>query len=247
MIRPLLAYGRWQLRDHLRGVGLVIALFGAAMALLFWRIRTANPGLAEGAEMAFAATLRQLGWPLVVLTVSGIVSTDRVEGYNRVLFSAPVTPAWFYLQRFVLGGLVFGTLPLVLALTIRASLGVWVAPWAALFGALLLYALLGGLVFCWSTFGRRDWAIGLAIYLGQGALHAAREAAFPLPRWLLGIEPLLPPFHLLSFGGLEGRELVSLTLPAGVELLHYLGYAAALVAIGCVVLHARPMGGGGRG
>lgn len=247
MIAPVLDYARWQLRDHVRGAGLVIVLFSTVLGLILWQVGKSNPGLGEGAEMVLAVTLSQLAWPLVVLAVAGMVSTDRVDGFNRALFSAPVTPAWYYLQRFLLGGVVLATLPVVIALAIRLALGAWTTPWAGVRGVVLLYLLLGGLVFCWSTFGRRDWAIGVSLYLGQSALHGAREAGMPLPGWLWEVTPLLPPFHLVGFGEMEGREFVSAALPSGWDLAHYLGYAAGLVGIGVAVLLLRPMGSGGKG
>lgn len=246
-MNPTLAYGRWQLRDHLRGAGLVIALFAVAMGLILWRVRVANPGVADAADLILGGALSQIAWPLVVLAVSGIVSTDRIEGYNRAIFSTPVVPAWYYLQRFLIGGLVIATLPLVVAVVVRFAAGSWADPLPSLAGVALLYLLLGGLVFAWSTFGRRDWAIGLSIYLGQSALHTAKTAGLPFPRWLLGAEPYLPPFHLVQFGRLEGREFAPASLPAGIDLAHYLLYAVGLLAIGVVVLRIRPMGSGGRG
>lgn len=247
MMTPVLDYARWQLRDHVRGAGLVIVLFATVLGLILWQVAKANPGLAEGSEAVLATTLSQLAWPLIVLAVAGMVSTDRVDGFNRSLFSAPVTPAWYYLQRFLLGGVILATLPVVIAVAIRLSLGGWAAPWEGVRGVLLLYALLGGLVFCWSTFGRRDWAIGVSLYLGQSALHGAREAGMPIPVWLRELTPLLPPFHLVQFGGMDGREFVSATLPVGWDLVHYLGYAAGLLGIGVAVLLFRPMGSGGKG
>jgi hypothetical protein len=246
-MNPTLGYGRWQLRDHLRGAGLVIALFGVAMGVILWRVRVANPGLADAAGPILGGTLGQIAWPLVILAVSGIVSTDRIEGYNRALFSTPVVPAWFYLQRFLIGGAIIATLPLVIAVVIRIAAGSWADPIPSVAGVALLYLLLGGLVFAWSTFGRRDWAIGLSVYLGQSALHGAKEAGLPFPRWLLGAEPYLPPFHLVEFGRMEGAEFLPASLPAGADLIHYLLYALALIATGLIVLRLRPMGGGGRG
>lgn len=247
MMTPLLDYARWQLRDHVRGAGLVIVLFSTVLGLILWQVAKSNPGLADGAVVVLASTLDQLAWPLVVLTVSGMVSTDRVDGFNRSLFSAPVTPAWYYLQRFLLGGVILATLPVVIAVAIRLSLGTWASPWSGVRGVILLYALLGGLVFCWSTFGRRDWAIGVSLYLGQSALHGAREAGMPVPAFLRELTPLLPPFHLVQFGGMTGPEVVGGTVPTGWDLVHYLGYATGLVGIGIAVLLFRPMGSGGKG
>lgn len=247
MIAPLLAYGRWQWRDHLRGAGVVIVLFATMFGVILWRLVELESGQAAAARAALLMALRPLAWPLVILAVAGMVSTDRVEGYNRALFSTPVSPMLFYLQRFLLGGVVVATLPLVLALAVRIGLGAWVDPWREVAAVAWLYLLLGGLVFCWSTFGRRDWAIGLTLYMGQDALHAARAAGTPLPGWLYQLEAWLPPFHLAAIGRPSGDGALQTLLPAGAQALHFLGYAVALIGAGLLVLRVRPMGGGGRG
>lgn len=247
MIRPLLAYGRWQWRDHLRGAGVVIVLFSTVVGVILWRLAVQSPGVGAVPEVAFLRALRPMGWPLVVLAVAGMVSADRVEGYNRALFSAPVSPVLYYLQRFLIGGVVVALLPIGLAVAVWAALGTWVGPWREVAAVALLYLLLGAVVFCWSTFGRRDWAIGLAIYLGQDALHAARVAGMPLPGWLYRLESVLPPFHLAAIGQPAGDRILETALPSGPDAVHYLGYALALLAVGMVVLRVRPMGGGGRG
>lgn len=244
MTGPVLQYARWQLRDHLLGAGRVVALAAVLIGLLLWRIRLANPSVAEGGLAAMTGFLDSLGWPLVLLATTGIISTDRVEGYNRALFSAPVSPVAYYLQRWVLGGLVVATLPAALALALRAAFGSWVDPWPATAVLLLLYLLLGALVFCWSSFGRRDWAIGLSLYLGQGALTSAEAGGFALPAILYRINDLLPPFHLIGFGS---PQRPGVELPAGAEWLHFVGYAVALLLAGCAVLRFRPMGSGVRG
>lgn len=247
MIRPVLEYARWQLRDHLRGAGLVILLFAIAEGLVLWRVRVANPNLPAVADVVLAATLGTMAWPLVVLAVSGIIATDRIEGYNRALFSAPVSPVLYYLQRFVLGGVVVALLPATLALMLRLVLGEWVPVAAETQAVLLLYLLLGGVVFFWSTFGRRDWAIGLSLFLGQRALHDAVAAGMPVPTLLRELVPLLPPFHLVDFGGPGPGGARATLVPAGGELAHFLAYGVGLVVLGAVLLRLRPMGGGTRG
>ena len=244
MTRPVLRYARWQLRDHLLGAGRVIALAAVVVGVLLWRIRVSNPGVADGGLAALTGFLGSMGWPLVLLATSGIISTDRVEGFNRALFSAPVSPAAFYMQRWLLGGLVVATLPLTLSVAIRVAFGAWVDPWPHTAVLLLLYLLLGALVFCWSSFGRRDWAIGLSLYLGQGALTSAQEAGIPLPAIFYQVNRLFPPFHLIDFGS---PQQPGVQLPAGAEWVHFLGYAAVLLAIGVAVLRYRPMGSGVRG
>ncbi len=244
MNAPVFRYARWQLLDHLKGTGRVILLAAAIIGILLWRIRAGNPDVAGGAAAALTGFLDSIGWPLVVLTVAGMISTDRVDGYNRAIFSAPVSPILYYFQRWAIGGLVVATLPLALTLSLRAALGTWVDPWPYTLLLLLAYLLLGGLVFCWSTFGRRDWAIGASLYLGERAITAAVAAGMPVPETLVSLNRLLPPFHLVNFGSMQE---VGVRFPAGMEWVHFLAYAVGLLAIGMAVLRYRPMGSGVRG
>lgn len=244
MTGPVLRYARWQLLDHLKGAGRVIAMAAVIIGVLLWRIRVGNPGVASGGAATMTGFLDSIGWPLVLLTVAGIISSDRVDGYNRALFSAPVSPVLYYLQRWLIGGLVVATLPLVLTLSLRAALGSWVDPWPYALMLLLAYLLLGALVFCWSSFGRRDWAIGASIYLGERAMTAAEAAGMPMPKLVLAVNRLLPPFHLVDFGAVQNPGV---RFPAGAEWVHFIGYALGLMAIGIAVLRYRPMGSGVRG
>ncbi|MDZ4672915.1 MAG: hypothetical protein SGI84_00585 [Gemmatimonadota bacterium] len=244
MNRAVLRYARWQLWDHLKGSGRIIGLAAVVIGLLLWRLRVNNPDAVQGAEAAMTGFLGSLSWPLILLATSGIISTDRVEGFNRALFSAPVSPMWYYLQRWLIGGVVIGTLPLLLSVSVQLAMGTWVDPWPFTAVHLLLYLLLGGLVFCWSSFGRRDWAIALSLYLGQGAIHTAQVQGFPLPRIFFQVNQLLPPFHLVDFGVPTNHGV---TLPSGMEWLHFVGYGVGLMVVGLLVLRFRPMGSGARG
>lgn len=244
MTAPVVRYAWWQLRDHLKGAGRVIVFAAVIIGVLLWRIRVGNPGVVDGAAAAMSGFLDSIGWPLVVLSVAGIVSTDRVDGYNRALFSAPVSPVRYYLQRWLIGGLVVATLPLALAISLQVSLGSWVDPWPYTQVLLLLHLLLGALVFCWSTFGRRDWAIGASIFLGERTVTAAAAAGMPVPKLLVSVNELMPPFHLIDFGSPQAPVV---QLPAGAELVHLIGYALGLLAIAIAILRYRPMGSGVRG
>ena len=241
---PVLWYARWQLRDHLMASGRIVGLAALVIGILLWRLRVNSPEAVQGAAAAMTGFLGSLSWPLIILATSGMISTDRVDGYNRALFSAPVSPMWYYLQRWLLGGLVVGTLPLMLAVALQLSLGTWVDPWPFTAVHVLLYLLLGGLVFCWSAFGRRDWAIALSLYLVEGALHSAQMNAFPLPDIFYQVNRLLPPFHLVDFGVVTNPGVV---LPAGTQWVHFIGYGLGLMGIGLLLLRFRPMGSGARG
>lgn len=244
MIGPVRHYARWQLRDHVMGAGRVIGLAAVVVGLLLWRFAAERPEAGQGAGAALTGFLGSLGWPLVVLATAGMVSTDRVDGYNRALFSAPISPVAYYFQRWLLGALVVGLLPLAMVVAVWLALDTWIEP-APFTGAMLLtYLLLGSLVFCWSTFGRRDWAIGLTVYLGERTVHDAVASGMPVPTVLQEVNRWMPPFHLVDFG--EPMQ-PGVQFPAGIEWWHYTGYAVALLVAAGLVLRFRPMGSGVRG
>lgn len=244
MTAALLRYARWQLRDHLMGAGRIVLLAALVIGIMLWRLRVADPNAAAGGPAALAAIIRSLSWPLILLATSGIVSGDRVDGYNRALFSAPISPTWYYLQRWLIGGLVVGTLPLCLAVALYFALGQWIDPWPYTAAHLLLYLLLGGLVFFWSAFGRRDWAVGLSVYFVQQSLQGAQAQNMPLPELFYMLNRLLPPFHLVEYGTATAPGV---TLPVGAQWVHSIGYGVALLVAGAAILRLRPMGSGVRG
>ena len=240
--QPALSYLSWQLRDQRRTV-LVMAGIAVLVVLIG---RGFEPGADESAELA-AGLLRtvmgQAGWPLVLLLASGMVSGDRTEGYFRMLFSAPVDPLQFYLQKFLVGAVTVALLPFLMAAAIGLSIGTTPAPWEQLAVLELTYLALGGLVFCWSTFMRRDWIIGLAIFIFQGVIGTMVESGATLPGWLHWAHRLLQPFHLVKFGGLIERA----EFPTGMEWFHYIGYALGVLILAGVIIRKRPMAEGGRG
>lgn len=237
----LARYAAFQLRDfaaeRLAGVALVLGLVGYISYLGIVRGAAAALVAAGGAPARDVAMRVILGllsqsWIFVTLvSVNGMVSTDRSTGRFRFTFAKPTHPARYYVQAFLLHGL-----------AVLASVAVAAAVIMALtafdprrLGLLLLvigagYLLVGGICFLASTLWRLDW---LATGLVLAATFLVR-IRFPRSALL----PLLPPVGTID--AQLGRLAMSLPLQP-VPLLHVAGYGLACIGIGLVVLHRRPL------
>lgn len=235
MIRLPSAYARWMLRDLFRQQGAVI---GAIAALVLYAVSRLEPAPApEQAAGILAGILSVLAWPLVLFCGAAIVSHDRYQGYYRSYFSRPVSPAGYYLQRWLLGGATTLLIVPLLAGAIALVTGAFPFPWPLLTTLALFYLLLGGLAFFWTTLVRLDWLVAVLILLVQTVLFKMQQAGLDLGPGGRLIYHALPPFHLVSFGA---------PVASGASLAYVLLYGAGLVIAAVVVLQVRPLGAGGR-
>jgi hypothetical protein len=231
-------YLGWMGRDFALGPGLA---YLAIAALFAWiSTRRDGPMTPDGALQMQQMVVAQFAWIVVLVATAGMVSTDLSRGFYRGLFTQPVNPALYYLQRWLVGGLAVGAfVPLV-------GLGLFIAsgqfPFSAvlLVRLLLLYAMLGGVAFVFSATLRTDWLIALLVFILQGALHSLQAQGAKLGPVTLALAKGLPPFHLAAIGG------AGLAYPATGDLIHILLYSAGLVALAVVLLVRRPLGSGGR-
>lgn len=235
MIRLPLAYGRWMLRDLVRQQGLVVV---AVAALVLYAVSRLEPVPApEQAAGILAAILSTLAWPLVLFCAAGIVSHDRHQGYYRSYFSRPVSPAGYYLQRWILGGVMTLLVVPLLAGAIGLVTGAFPFPWTLLANLALFYLLFGGLAFFWTTLVRLDWLVAVLLLLVQTVLFKLQQSGLdPGPTARL-IYRALPPFHLVSLDA---------PLASGASLVHVLLYGGGLVIGAVLILSIRPLGAGGR-
>jgi hypothetical protein len=235
MIRLPLAYARWMLRDLVRQQGLVILVIAA---LVLYGVSRVEPApLPQQVPGILAGILSVLAWPLVLFCAAAIVSHDRHQGYYRSYFSRPVSPAGFYLQRWILGGVMALLIVPVLAGVTALVSGRFPFPWPLLANLALFYLLFGGLAFFWTTLVRLDWLVAVLILLVQTVMSKLQQEGLepgPVSRLVYHV---LPPFHLITLGG---------PVPTGGALVHVLLYGAGLVIGAVVVLIFRPLGAGGR-
>jgi hypothetical protein len=154
----------------------------------------------------------------------------------RFFFSHQVNPARYYLQRFLVGLVVFlaifalapGGIELFLTdVNVLGSL--------AAFAVTLL--LVGGMTVLAASLTNRD---GLAVILSFVIIRTLQQLAAQdlLAQWLRPIVRGLPPIETMSVISqalVEGRTLVPN------DVIHVLGYGLGLLAAGLFVMHRGPL------
>ncbi len=237
--RSPLRYAPWLARDVAMGPGVLFLVVIAVVCAVFWR-------LSQGAQNMFPITAELIQVNMlnsviiiaVLIAVGGIVSGDAHNGYYRAFFSKPMPVWWYYLQRWILGGIAVMLIPVVLGLGLNLVLGEGHGITAALMANVAIgFLLVGGAVLLLSVFTRRDWLIVFVVATAQRAFASFIEVGLPVNEATKMAWQALPPFHLLMPGSpmLEGRPL-----------LHAVGYGLAMTVIALVLLRVRPLGSGGR-
>ncbi|MEP7324771.1 MAG: hypothetical protein ABI836_02385 [Gemmatimonadota bacterium] len=239
MSRIPVRYLPWMLRDMLLAQGVVLFATSIVVWLIIIRISPVPP--ASNGLVIVRSIVQQAGWPFILYCSSGIVSTDRLQGYYRSIFSRPVSPPWYYLQRWLVGAFIVALVVPVVTMFLVFALGSFPLSWTMMGQLELTYFLAGGLTFLVSTTWRADWLIALLVLVLQSILagFSAAPAAMQMhlsPFWDF-IFRILPPFHLVS---VNAQPLT------GPHLAHVLLYGAGLVLAALALLRWRPLGAGGR-
>ncbi|MCA9723356.1 MAG: hypothetical protein KC544_00890 [Gemmatimonadetes bacterium] len=231
-----------QALDLARAQLLLFVVVSAGLAGVIWKIFGDDVGRAFDAADMVGALLAGTLLIAILMAAGGVAGTDIKQGYYRALFSKPMAPWWFYLQRWLLGGLVVLTIPVWLGLAFAVAFGKGTGLSAEVFGVVALsYLLIGGAVLLFSTLTSRDWLVAFLLYFLQARLHDAEQIFTALSRDVPAAMALalkvLPPFDLVS---------PRAPLPSGGDLAHVLLYGAAMVAAALLLLRFRPLGSGGR-
>lgn len=235
MIRLPLAYARWTLRDLLLAQGLVLLIVAALVLYSISRLQPAPRP--DQAVHLLSSILSVLAWPLVLFCASAVVSHDRHQGYYRSYFSRPVSPAGYYLQRWLLGGVMAAAAVPVLVAVTTVVTGPFPFPWALLANLALFYLMFGGVAFFWTTLVRLDWLVAALVYLVQNVMNKMQTGGLELGPVARVIYYLLPPFHLAAIGA---------PVPSGSSLMYVLAWGVGLPLAAVFVLANRPLGAGGR-
>ncbi len=233
MTRFPFAYARWELRDAARGPGLILL----AIVVLAGFIMTRLPGAQRfTTEAAVRAIVDQSLFPLVLVVAAGMVSRDLNEGFYRAYFSRPVSPPFFYLQRWLIGGVVLLLYIPLLTVAVSVRTGDLRVPMWIVGKAALMYLLLGGTVLLLSTLTRRDWIVAAVVYIFEQILHSVQNGGGSLGPLARAIYAILPPYHAASID----------RSPVQGDLWELIGYGVALVLAATAVLRWRALGSGGR-
>ena len=195
----------------------------------------------ETIDQLMARFVGQFDWLVILIATSGMVAWDRSSGFYRTLFSYPVNPALYYLQRWVLAGLAATLLVPFAALGFMVVSGSFPYTGPLLVRFLVKYLLLGGVTFAFSSVVRADWAVAFVLSAVQSILHGLEVAGVALSSFTRTVAHVLPPFHVGSFAMMQVPGY-----PTGSELVHALLYGAGILLVTMLVLRFRPLGSGGR-
>lgn len=231
-----------QVRDVAVGPFALFAAVSAMLVLVAWRFLSKRPEVMSSPEIFVQGTLTVVQTVAVLFGAGGVAGVDIQRGFYRAWFSKPISPWYFYLQRWLLGGAAVLTIPLMLgggiALAFDGGSGVTLG----LMGNLgLAYLLIGSMVLLAGNFLERDWLVAFLIAFAQARLHdmitlfeRMGETVHPAVIWT---DRLLPPFHLVD---------PSTTMLSGNDLVHVVGYGGGMLVAALLLLRYRPLGSGGR-
>ncbi len=230
-------YSPWLARDVARGPGVLFFAVSLVLAIIFWRIKQ-RTGMAPTVDQIQAQTMSRVILIACLIATGGMVSTDVHQGFYRAWFTKPMAPWWYYLQRWLLGGVAVLLIPIVygalLAPLIGGGMGITTD---LMVGTALGYLLIGSAVFLASTLSRWDWLFVFLIATAQGGLAGLVLMGVELPATVNAVYRVLPPFHLIDPGAamLTGRSLI-----------HVVTYGVGMLALALLILVQRPLGSGGR-
>jgi|CXWL01.1.fsa_nt_gi hypothetical protein len=240
--RSPLRYLPAHLVDVAQGPFALFATIAATICFITWRFARNDPSAMADPSL-FMNRIVATVLTMAVLAASGaIAGTDVARGYYRAWFSKPMAPWWFYLQRWLLGGVAVLSIPVMLGVGLQLFFGKGTGITLPLMEVTALaYLLIGGTVLLASVFTARDWLFTFAITFTQARLDDILKlmtmSKTEPPSMLTWAHRLLPPYHLIS--PITG-------VPKGDDLLHVVGYGVGLVAIAVALLVVKPLGSGGR-
>lgn len=237
----LLAYARFQLGDYLlqrAAIAIVMVLFVAGLPL--WGTLRGQPDFFKTQRGPFFAMQLYTGTVALFLPIgaflagAGIVSSDRHQGHFRFYFSKPISVLAYYVQTYVLHGVVF--VALFGAITWGwGALAVHVSVHRAMEAAALTFVLVGGLGLLFSTLLRFDGGLLVLVYIISMTLQqiAALPGKPQLPGWAVQLAKVLPPVYKMDQvrNHLYAAEAINST-----DVWHVIGYGAGAFAIGLFLL-----------
>ena len=227
-------YALWQFRDFVVDRGIAILIIGFLWGYVLFEPLRRTMGPAWNGPQSPA-------WPLalqissaivslaVLISLNGIVSTDRKMGYYRFLFAKPVNPVIYYAQLFLvyMAGV-------IASMFVLSSLLHLILPmfnvWRFLQYTSIIYIAMGGIGFFLSVATRYDWLSLAGVWLGARVL---RTVYGPKGGWRSKAVELLPPVHKLDD---LANSLIGTGTAEANDVLWLIGYGAVFFVVGLLIL-----------
>lgn len=239
---PLAAYTKWHVWETLPRLATPVALFlvlGAMPIATFANARGIDalqlPGEEQRQALMIYTQMLMLCITLgSIVVASGIIALDRERQYFRFLFSHPVVPWQFYLQKYLISALLFALVMMVIP--VGFSLVVTDVPVLAVALSSLLYALLyGSLAMLCGALLNKDGIAFIAVIVVSSSLQETRQL---LPTWLAHVADALPPFKVAD--GVRRALLNGAAVDTG-DLLHVIAYSAGMLVAALVFVRRAPL------
>ncbi|MES2123552.1 MAG: hypothetical protein V4503_02570 [Gemmatimonadota bacterium] len=239
--RSPLRYMPWLAFDIVKVQLALFAVVSIGLPLIILRLQK-NMGSAPEAASIQSGTFMLALTITVLMSIGGAIGGDLRAGYYRAWFSKPMAPWWYYLQRWLIGGVAVLLAPLMLGASLALVLHRGTGITSDLMITVALgYLLIGSACLLISNVSARDWLLVFLLAFMQQRLAQVIEASasmgLTMPDFLVWAYKILPPFHLINpmKPALHGNEL-----------LHVLGYGVAMLVAALVIVQVRPLGSGGR-
>ncbi len=230
-------YLAWHALDVARGPVLLYAVVAAMFSFISWKMAQVAP-VVPTPDRFQAQTADATLTLAVLIATAGIISADRQHGWYRAWFSKPITPWWYYLQRWLLGLGAVLLAPVFLGIgqviVLRSGTGIT----AGLLGTIALgYLLIGSAALLLAHVTQREWLLVFVLAAAQRGLAGLVKMGVDLPSYVEPMYRALPPFHLIA----PQEAMLS-----GRPLLHVAGYGLAMLVTALVLVEKRALGSGGR-
>jgi hypothetical protein len=239
-----LAYFPWQLRDTAVKALAPALVFALMVTPTLMAMRSQQPDVdlrtdPAGIELGLSVFQNMAVFSIWIggmIMMTDVVAMDRDRQFYRFLFSKPVVPWQFYLQRFVIG-LVALVAVYALVPVIYSAMVTPVPIGHTLLAVGLMGLLLGGMATFVGSLTRRDGFATVLLYMVTSVLQSASQAD-ALADWLDPVVRMLPP--VVKFAA--ARTLLLQGVMPEPEVLWHVGlYGAGLAALGLFLVKRLPL------
>jgi ABC-type transport system involved in multi-copper enzyme maturation permease subunit len=240
---PLLAYSKWHVREALPRMVTPLALFVVLGGLPLWALlgQVGADAVAVVGSEEYRSAMQVYGGMLslsitlgAIVVASGIIALDRERQYFRFLFSHPVAPWQFYLQKYVITALLFSAAMMLIPLGFSA-LVVDVSVTGALLSALVYALLYGSLAMLCGALLNKDGVVFIGVVVVTSVLQ---ESAAMLPSWLVQLAKALPPLRVAN--SLRSSLLGGTPVDAG-DVLLVAAYSLGMLIAALVIVRRAPL------
>ncbi|MBA3854356.1 MAG: hypothetical protein C0503_08070 [Gemmatimonas sp.] len=244
-LATLRAYAPWQLRELVPRAFVSVAMFIVFAGIPVFATMHAQRNNPDFDPNALGKILKMVyvGVTPLCLTLGAFlfmtrsIAEDRERNYVRFIFSHPVSPVPFYLNRFVAGLALFTLCFLPVPLVVRYYFGADVPVLGTVVAKLATLVLIGGLTTLCAALTAKDGLALILVYMGTQLLQQLSAQGI-LYEWLQPIVRGLPPVESLK---LVVKSLIEGTDWPVTDLVHVFGYGIGLLVAGLLVIRRAPL------